>query len=220
MNNKMLNIVATIFGLSIVNVAQASYVIDDFSNNTALIATWATNSETTSPLSGSVFSDSRFLEINKSAGGIGGASTFVDKEKLAISTGSRTGSDTKSSYDNVSGFDFTTNETGGTPYYNAFVLSLFSIDQGGVDVTLTVDGVSSSQFVNTVTDVVFAHALFGNVEDVNSIELLIYNNLAVDVTFNSLASFGGAPTTVPLPGSLIFLTSGIAVLGFARRKVS
>jgi len=218
MKNKILNIVITIFGLSIINGAQASYVIDDFSNSTGVISAGALNSKTTSPLSGSVFSDSRFLEINKPRNIRGVISTFVDNERLVINTGAKTGADTKSSYYNASGFDFTANEVDKTSYHNAFVLSLLSIDQGGVDVTLTVDGVSSKQFVNAVSDVVFSHTLFDNLADVNSIELFIHNNKAVDATFDSLASFGGAPTTVPLPGSLLFLTSGIAVLGFARRK--
>jgi len=55
--------------------------------------------------------------------------------------------------------------------------------------------------------------------------LLIHNFEAIDASFDSLVSYGGVLETpsvnaVPLPGSLMLLSSAIAVLGFSRRKAS
>jgi len=231
MKNKILALVIAFFGMATVNVAHATLVIDDFSNNTStILSTISLKHETIIGLTGSDFSDSRLLTISTTSTARGRASTRVKDGKLVISTGTNISSDTTSSYSNIAGFDFTVLESGKTLYQNAFVFSLLSIDQlddptTGVGITLKVDDISSYKFVNSISDVVFEHTLFGNLTDVNNIELLIHNFEAIDASFDSLVSYGGVLETpsvnaVPLPGSLMLLSSAIAVLGFSRRKAS
>jgi len=225
MINKILTLVISFLCIANVNLAHASIVIDDFSHQTSILSTISLNNEATLDLTGSDFSDSRLLTITTSSTKRGIASTKVKNGKLIISTSKKLSSDTTSLYSNKAGFDFTALEAENSFYQNAFVFSLQSIDQTGIDITLTVDGISSSKFVDKVEDVVFEHALFGDLTEVNSIDFLIHNFKAVDASFDSLVSYGGVLETpsvnaVPLPGSLMLLSSAIAVLGFSRRKVS
>jgi len=216
MNNKILGMALVAGSMALSTGAQAAFLIDDFSNSSPF--TPAPGEITTTPLPGSDFSNTRVLKIDENPEGAGGASAIVDSGKLAISTGFATGADTTSTYKNASGFDFTVAESGGA-IFDAFVLELLTIDQGGVDVTLTVDGISSSQFINTPNSpLVFAHSLFGDVSDVKDIQIFIHNNVEVDASFDSFGSFGNQASSVPEPTTLALLGMGLAAFGFGRRK--
>lgn len=220
---KTISSILLVGGLALTAGAHAASIIDDFSTDTAFIT--APGSETSAALGASSdFSTQRVLTISENPAGPGGANFIVTGGELGISAGFATGSDTTSAYSNAAGFDFTTPEVGGS-VFDTFVLSLLSIDQGGVDITLTVDGVSSSQFVNAVGDVLFAHSLFGDVSSVNSIDLFVHNNVAVDATFDSLGSFGSQqvtpPGTVPEPDAFLLIGAGLlGFAGFRARKSS
>lgn len=218
MNKKILALaLATAFT---VGTANATVVIDDFSVDSDFVSAPGTNIDNIT----SDFSILRTLDIVENPEGPSGADAVVTDGVLAISTGFDTGADTTLEYDNATGFDFTTVETGGGSVFDTFFLTVLSIDQGGVEITLTVDGVSFTHSVGEITsptDVLFAHSLFGDVSDVNSIDYLIHNNLAVDASFDSFGSFGSeseTPPTVPEPTSLALLGLGLVAFGYGRRK--
>lgn len=213
---KQIGLALAIGGLALTAATQASYIIDDFSVDTDLIT--APGSKTSPLGSSSDFSQTRVLSIIENPEGPTDASVIVFGGGLGISTGVGVQSDTTSEYSNGPGFDFSGTETGGGSIFDAFVFELNSIDQGGIDMTLTVDGVSSTQFVNTPGDIIFAHSLFGDVSDVNAITLFVHNNLEVDATIDSFGSFGSRATSVPEPAPLALLAAGFVGIALGRRR--
>jgi len=193
--------------------ALASVLIDDFSVDSAFLV--ANSSSVTALGTSSVFSVNRNLSISENPAGLGGASAIVSGGELGISTGFQTGSDTTSSYSNLAGLDFTAPETTGS-IFDAFVLELLTIDQGGVDISLTVDGVTATQSINAPGQVVFAYSGFSGVDftSVNNVDLFVHNNVAVDATFDFFDARGSEPVAqVPAPGGLLLMGAGL--LGFA-----
>ena len=204
--------------------ANATILIDDFSVNTSDILT-APFTETTTLDASSEFSEFRVLSIAEDpVDADGSVEGGVVGGILGINTGFTNSANTTSFYNNTSGVDLSVAEMGGS-IFSAFVLTANSIDQGGVDVTLTVDGKSStlsaSGPLGTPLNLIFAHSTFIGVDftSVNTISLDIHNNVAVDATFDSLISYGKAPPVgVPEPTSLALLGAGIVAFGFGRRK--
>lgn len=219
MNRKILGLALAVSGLTISTGSQAALTIDDFSVDTSSPAfIGAPGTQTT--VINSDFSVNRGLSITSPGPATASISVFGDV--LGIDTGRSTTSDSTASYSNAGGFDFTQTETLGS-IFNTFAISLLSIDQGGVDVSLIVDGVSSTQSVNSIGDIFFAHSLFGDVSSVNSIVFDIHNNAAVDASFDILQSFGSqqvvvTPPTVPEPTSLVLMGLGLGFMGFARKR--
>lgn len=221
MNKKTIGLALTISGLTMTSVAQASLAIDDFSNDTSLLfpSAGSTDSEITSPLSGSDFSNSRLLEITDTSfsGVFPTVTTQVTNGFLSVRNHFQGRSETTVSYNNSAGFDFTVAELGGS-LFNAFVLNLSTTDFAGVTVALTVDGVFSLKTVNTVGDIVFEHSLFNDVSSINNIELLFLNDDS-DVIFDSFQSFGAAPPPIPVPAAVwLFGTGVIGLFGFSRNR--
>lgn len=125
-----------------------------------------------------------------------------------LSTTTPIGSDTTS-------FDFA--EADGS-IFDTFALNLLkTIDRSGINITLTVDGLSSTQSVNTIGDLLFVPSLFGDVANVNSIKPLIYNNVAINTSSDSPGSLGRQVGAHPDadPKSTVFLLIGAGILGFA-----
>jgi hypothetical protein len=216
MNNKILGMVLTGSAMVFSAGAQASFSIDDFSVDSSFINAPGTETNVIN----SDFSVNRVGSITDD-GGAGGANYIATGGILGISAGFNTTSDTILDYANASGFDFTQEETGGGSIFDAFFLELLSIDQGGVDVTLTVNGVAATQSVTSIGNLLFAHSLFGDVSNVTTLSYDIHNNDAVDATFDSFGSFGSQSVVVPSvpePTSMALLGLGFAAFGFARRK--
>lgn len=105
---------------------------------------------------------------------------------------------------------------------NFFSFDILSIDQGSIDLTLTVDGVSQTLAGLGTGNQTVAFADFAAVDftSVNLISLTIAGDEASDLTLDSLFTSGEqAPSTVPEPTSLALLVAGLAAFGFGRRKV-
>jgi len=202
--------------------SQAALMIDDFTVETAEII--SPGSETNSLGSSSDFSEQRTLVTEKNPAGVGTSTADVSiyDGQLELNTGFGTSSDTNISYNNTEGFDFTKAETQANSLFNVFVVSLFSIDHDNIDISLTVDGIVSSQSVNEAGDILFAHSLFGNLSSVKNIKLFIHNNIEVDALFDSFHSFGRQSLTpnanVPEPGLISLLIIGLGVMSRCRRK--
>jgi len=219
MNKKILGTAIVAAGLALSTGAQAAFVIDDFSVDSSFITapggeTNTINSDFSVDRDGSITDDD----------GAGGANYIATGGLIGISAGFGTTSDTVLGYSNAGGFDFTATEIGGGSAFDQFFITLLSIDQGGVDITLSVNGVDSTQSVFAAGNVAFAHTLFGDVSNVTSISYDIHNNDAVDATFDSFGSFGSRavapPPTVPEPTSLALLGMGLVAFGLGRRKKS
>ena len=209
--------------LAFASGSQAAFLIDDFSVETDYI--FIPNSETSILGSSSDFSTERTLMIEEHPGSIDSDMfVFVDADDgvLEINTGVDSLSDTTSRYSNAVGFDFRQAEQITSALSDVFVLTLLSIDQGGVEISLVVDGVLDTQFVNAAGDVLFSHSTFGDVSSVKNIELLIHNNKEVDVTFDSFMSYGRGSSTpdahVPEPTVITLFAIGLTGLGFVRRR--
>jgi len=224
MNKKIYQMVLAVSLLSLSLSSQAAFLIDDFSVETNYI--FASENETSTLGISSDFSIERNL-----SGDIHPVSSssdlllFVDAADngvLHIDTGVGTISDTSSRYSNSTGLNFRQAETTVSAWSDVFILTLLSIDQGGVEISLMVDGIKSSQHVNKVGDVLFLHSAFGDLSAVKSIDLLIHNNEAVDATFGSFISYGEASNipsgNVPEPTLITLLAIGLTGLGFARRR--
>jgi len=209
--------------LAFASGSQAAFLIDDFSVETDYI--FIPNSETSILGSSSDFSTERTLMIEEHPGSIDSDMfVFVDADDgvLEINTGVDSLSDTTSRYSNAVGFDFRQAEQITSALSDVFVLTLLSIDQGGVEISLVVDGVLDTQLVNAAGDVLFSHSTFGDVSSVKNIELLIHNNKEVDVTFDSFMSYGRGSSTpdahVPEPTVITLFAIGLTGLGFVRRR--
>jgi len=217
--------------LAFASGSQAAFLIDDFSVETDYI--FIQNSETSILGSSSDFSTERTLMIEEHPGSIDSDSdsdsdsdifVFVDADDgvLEINTGVDSLSDTTSRYSNAVGFDFRQAEQITSALSDVFVLTLLSIDQGGVEISLVVDGVLDTQLVNAAGDVLFSHSTFGDVSSVKNIELLIHNNEEVDVTFDAFMSYGRGSSTpdahVPEPTVITLFAIGLTGLGFVRRR--
>jgi len=211
--------------LAFASGSQAAFLIDDFSVETDYI--FIPNSETSILGSSSDFSTERTLMIEEHPGSIDSDMfVFVDADDgvLEINTGVDSLSDTTSRYSNAVGFgfDFRQAEQITSALSDVFVLTLLSIDQGGVEISLVVDGVLDTQFVNAAGDVLFSHSTFGDVSSVKNIELLIHNNEEVDVTFDAFMSYGRGSSTpdahVPEPTVITLFAIGLTGLGFVRRR--
>lgn len=158
MNKIILGTAIVATGLALSTGAQAALIVDDFSVDSSFINAPGGETNTIN----SDFSVDRVGDIVNTNGGVGGANYIVTGGESGISTGFGTTSDSTFAYANAAGFDFTATETGGGSIFDAFFLDLLSIDQGGVDITMTVDGVSATQSVFSVGTVLFDHSLFGN----------------------------------------------------------
>ena len=209
--------------LAFASGSQAAFLIDDFSVETDYI--FIPNSETSILGSSSDFSTERTLMIEEHPGSIDSDMfVFVDADDgvLEINTGVDSLSDTTSRYSNAVGFDFRQAEQITSALSDVFVLTLLSIDQGGVEISLVVDGVLDTQLVNAAGDVLFSHSTFGDVSSVKNIELLIHNNEEVDVTFDAFMSYGRGSSTpdahVPEPTVITLFAIGLTGLGFVRRR--
>jgi len=215
MNKNILGMALVAGSIAFSAGAQANFLIDNFSVDSTFITAPGGETNTIN----SDFSVDR-VGLIADDGGAGGSSYIVTTGVIGISAGFGTTSDTVLSYANAGGFDFTAEETGPGGNFDAFFLQLLSIDQGGVDITLTVNGVASTQSVTAAGNILFAHSLFGDVSNVTSISYDIHNNDAVDATFDSFGSFGSeaVPTPTPEPAALALLGMGLAAFGFGRRK--
>ena len=224
MNKKIYQMVLAVSLLSLSLSSQAAFLIDDFSVETNYI--FASENETSTLGISSDFS----IERNLSGDIHPGSSSsdlllFVDAADngvLHIDTGVGTISDTSSRYSNSTGLNFRQAETTVSAWSDVFILTLLSIDQGGVEISLVVDGVLDTQLVNAAGDVLFSHSTFGDVSSVKNIELLIHNNKEVDVTFDSFMSYGRGSSTpdahVPEPTVITLFAIGLTGLGFVRRR--
>ena len=212
MNKKMIGMAIAAGTLAFAAGSQAALIIDDFSvATTGLITSPGAETNTIN----SDFSVDRVGSITDN-GGVGGANYIVTGGQLATSAGVSTSLDTVFDYANAAGVNFSVAETGGGNIFNAFFLELLTIDQGGVDITLTVNGISATQSISNPGDITFAHSLFGGVTNVTSIKYDFHNNDAVDATFDSFGSYG--TQAVPEPTGIALLGLGFCMLGLARKK--
>jgi len=207
-------------GALAVSASLQAATIDDFTVNSDPLTINLPGSQSSTLGSSSDFSTNRTISGTKS--GPFTADVAVFNGQLIINTGNATTADTTVAYSNASGFDFSAPETGGGSLFDTFAIALDTIDQGGVDITLTVNGVSASQSINTPGQVLFAHSLFGDVSSVTSFEMAVHNNAAVDATFSILESFGSQQTTsVPEPAAIWLIGAGLlGFVGFRAKKSS
>jgi len=106
---------------------------------------------------------------------------------------------------------------------NVFLLAILSIDQGKIDLTLSITDVlgaydSFSLSGAGVGAQNIAFSLFSNVDflQVKEVSLLIAGEMASDLEIDSLMT----SNTVPAPSVLVLLSVGLLVSGFNRRRLS
>lgn len=109
---------------------------------------------------------------------------------------------------------------------NVFALDIESIDQGTVDLKLTIsDFLSTSDSVTLlgvgagINSIAFSSFLGIDFLQITTISLQIIGGPATDLVINSLATSGSAVAAVPAPTVLVLLSVGLVAFGFSRRTV-
>lgn len=208
---------ASLLVASLTTVTANAAMIDNFDQEsmTADISssTTATSASTSSTTALSTFGGSRAISITKS-GALGANATVIAPPGIyAHSADALTSATSIISWSSALGVDLiegrsTTN----------FALDILSIDQGNIDLILSVTDLLSNTGSYTLSGAgvgvqFIALSLFSSNIDflqITDISLTIVGGTASDLTLNSIS-------TVPTPSVLVLLAMGIVALGFNRR---
>lgn len=203
-----LTLISTAMTTSIANAA----MIDDFEGGNQLI--WSGSSG--SVLYGAAFGGNREIDITSSGSQFYHASAIV--EEGVFKHNAISGYNANSTISWATSVGTSVDLTDADTSYG-FALDILSIDQGNVDFTLDVFDALGNHNYSTLSNVgigvqFIAFTLFSDIDfsQVNGISLLIEGDVASDLTLDSIS-------TVPAPPAVILLTSGLAALGFSRRKL-
>ncbi len=192
-------------------------LIDGFSNGEMIVT--GGNSET---VNSSSFGGKRTVSIDKINGYTSvSAKVDINKGVYTHNSGYLTKANSTISWADNTGVDLIESLTN-----NVFALDIKSIDQGTVDLKLTISDFSStSGFVDLlgvgagIHNFAFSSFLGIDFLQVTSISLQITGGLATDLVIDSLATSGSTATAVPTPTVLVLLSVGLVAFGFNRRTV-
>ncbi len=200
------------------------FTIDDFnttSEDVSVSGSAGTNNGP-GPIAATVFGGTR--DIVTVSNGILGVSTNVIAAPagiLAFSTDAVTTGMTTLSYSSLVGIDLLQGQSN-----SYFGLDTLALNTGGINVTITVDGVSQTftpPSPNSINTIDFSAFVGVDFTSVNNISLkIIATEDAADATFDAFVVGGQAQmpmAQVPVVSSLPLLGLGLVAFGFGRRKV-
>ena len=201
-------------------LVEGEVFLDSFADNTAgshlpLFPGFVFTSETGSlSTTSSDFSTSRQINVTKT-GALRSSSVQVVNNELQIVTDSAITSDNTFTYAN-SNFDLTLGRSY-EPKFEGFILGLTDIGINGIDIVITVEGDTATQFVNNAGLVLFSKTDFVaqgvNFTNVNDIVIEIHNYAGVNATFDYF-EYG----FIPEPVTLALFGAGLFGIGFVRRR--
>ncbi len=196
------------------NTASAR-LIDDFTDGAMIVE--ADGSDTYGG-SSVIFGGGRSISVSTPVGDGAGLYVITDNGGLYIHDADALSSATSTIiWSNTSGVDLV--ET----INNVFALDILGIDQGMVDLTLSItdshSGMDSFTLFNAGAGIeTIAFTEFSGIDfyEITDISLQIVGGVGSDLAIGSLKTEVSA---VPIPPSLILFTSSLALLSMGRRKV-
>ncbi len=219
-----------------INSVSASTIIDSFNDTSPQsvynlpnlgLSSLSNTTATTNALGGW-----RKLELSTNNGS-DGASLNVTGGQLSLNAGSNTSATGTVTWDkNGAGLnaDLLVSDTlgfTGSSCYECFVLDVFKIDQGNVDLTIQLfDGSNTTSYTSSgigtgIQEILFSNFTGINLNSIDSISLIIAGDQASDMTLNFQGYTGKQVSSVPLPATVwLFATGLISFLGTHRKKLS
>ncbi|WP_425041438.1 VPLPA-CTERM sorting domain-containing protein [Primorskyibacter sp. S187A] len=213
--NKILSSVAAAAVVTFGAAAQAATVqIDSFNDNQAPVvaAGGATVSDTVATTN--AIGGSRTIEVENVSGpfSTAGATSSMMGGQFFFSNDAGTQGNAELQYTGLGGVDFT--DSGSN---SLFLMEVVAIDLG-MEVGITVDGVTVSQIVMSQGNIAFNFADFGGADLTSVNDLIVsFDSNGID-SVDAIVDFIGAVNPVPLPAGGLLLLTALGGIAVARRK--